>query len=143
MVKNWKTRKNSFKLQILRLKTRAYRKLGIEGGEFLQLTPFELYTLERELYDEDQQTKEYDFQKWKLENTMHDRRCARIQAAIYNNNANRKRNSKSWEEDDFMPKPAKAKEKLDSSEIAARMKHVTNTINSVNKNRQKFVKSKE
>lgn len=98
-------------LQILRLQARAWRDHGIALQQFLRITPSELRVLFRDARSERE-----------AEACLADRRTARLCAAVYNNNPNRKKGSRALTEDEFMPKPrGVAREPAPASVINSKM----------------------
>ena len=81
------------RLTLLRLQAEAFRRHGITRDQFVKITPRELRVLDKDALAE-----------WELEKELADRRTARILAAIYNNNPNRKKGAQVLSEDDFLPK---------------------------------------
>lgn len=88
---------------VLRLQARALRRYGIPARRFLKLTPAEFNLIEDDA-----------LQELKAADTREDIRAARIIAAVYNNNPNKKR-SKTYSEKDFLPKAVFEKPKGESA----------------------------
>ncbi len=90
-----KTKQPTPRQQLLLLKVKAARR-GIPLEIFRQLTPADLRAADRAIREEEA-----------AEDTRWNRRIARIVAAIYNNNPN-KRKGILFTEEDMMPVPVKA-----------------------------------
>jgi len=121
-------------LQILRLRSSSYRRHGLSRSEFLQLTPFELYQLDKDYFKERNLDREFELEKWKASSQHLNVVCARLMAAIYNNNPNRKKGAKVLTEQDFLPKKAEEQKKVKPAKgILNHMKYIAETINSRNK----------
>jgi hypothetical protein len=106
-----------FKLN--QLKARAVRLCGISESQFIKLTPAEFHSIQDEALQELSTAEERE-----------NMRTARILAAIYNNNPNRKKSSKRFSEEDFLPKK-KAKEKS-AADLLATVSTIHSTIKANN-----------
>jgi hypothetical protein len=84
---------------------------GIRGSEFLELTPFELYTLDKDYYEELKAEKDLEYDLWKQGQELAAGRTAQILAAIYNNNPNRKKGAKILKASDFLPETEEQKKR--------------------------------
>lgn len=107
-------------LPILRLQAEAFRRHGITRDTFLKLTPSELAILNKDA-----------LQEWKTDKELADRRTARIIAAIYNNNPNRKK-GRVFGENDFLPKKkSEAQNNQTAANLLAKAQFLQNLFSSL------------
>lgn len=108
-------------LRYLRLQTEAFRRHGLTRDQFLKLTPAELSQLNKDAQRE-----------WLFEKEQQDRRTARLIAAIFNNNPNRKR-GKVFDESHFMPRKNATGTGRSGVDLFAKVTWIHNTIHARNK----------
>lgn len=103
-------------LALLKIKSRAFRLCGISESQFMLLTPSEFKSIQDDTLD-----------GLEAGDSRENRRVGRICAAIYNNNANRKKSSKKYTEEDFIPQKVEKAKGNSAENLLAKV----STINSI------------
>ena len=88
--------------------------VGLSYNEFMHMTPLEIH-----------QAQKFIIKRIKFENELADRRTARICCVLAN--INRKKHSKAFKEEDFLPKKKKSRKErqMNVNDIATTLKMLT------------------